>query len=80
MCIRDSGFTFQPSELVKIALIIMLAWYCDQSQRKMDTFKRGIIFPGVIIALALGLIFVEPDRGKMCIRDRSQATPPETGD
>ncbi len=41
----------------------MLAWYCDQAQRKMDTFKRGIIFPGIIIAAALGLIFVEPDRG-----------------
>jgi cell division protein FtsW len=57
------GFTFQPSELVKIALVIMLAWYCDHSQRKMDTFKRGIIFPGIIIAAALGLIFIEPDRG-----------------
>ncbi|HZL13660.1 MAG TPA: putative lipid II flippase FtsW [Verrucomicrobiae bacterium] len=53
----------QPSELVKIALIIVLAWYCDRSQRKMDTFKRGIIFPGMIIAAALGIIFVEPDRG-----------------
>jgi cell division protein FtsW len=61
--IRLPGATFQPSELVKIALIIMLAWYCDRSQRKMDTFKRGIILPGIIIAAALGLIFVEPDRG-----------------
>jgi cell division protein FtsW len=61
--IKLPGATFQPSELVKIALIILLAWYCDRSQRKMDTFKRGIIFPGVIIAAALGLIFVEPDRG-----------------
>jgi cell division protein FtsW len=61
--IRLPGATFQPSELVKIALIIMLAWYCDRSQRKMDTFKRGIIFPGIIVATALGLIFVEPDRG-----------------
>jgi cell division protein FtsW len=61
--IRLPGATFQPSELVKIALVIMLAWYCDRSQRKMDTFKRGIIFPGIIIAAALGLIFVEPDRG-----------------
>src|SRR5471032_1801329 len=33
--IRLPGATFQPSELVKIALIIMLAWYCDRSQRKM---------------------------------------------
>jgi cell division protein FtsW len=61
--IRLPGATFQPSELVKIALIIMLAWYCDHSQRKMDTFKRGIIFPGFIIATALGLVFIEPDRG-----------------
>jgi cell division protein FtsW len=61
--IRLPGATFQPSEFVKIALIIMLAWYCDRSQRKMDTFIRGIIFPGIIIAAALGLIFVEPDRG-----------------
>jgi cell division protein FtsW len=61
--IRLPGATFQPSELVKIALIIMLAWYCDRSQRKMDTFKRGIFFPGMIIAAALGIIFVEPDRG-----------------
>jgi cell division protein FtsW len=55
--------SIQPSELVKIALIIMLAWYCERSQRKMDTFKRGVLVPGIIIALALGLIFVEPDRG-----------------
>lgn len=61
--IKLPGATFQPSEMVKIALIIMLAWYCDHSQRKMDTFKRGVIFPGIIIAAALGLIFIEPDRG-----------------
>jgi cell division protein FtsW len=61
--IRLPGATFQPSELVKLALIIMLAWYCDRSQRKMDTFKRGIILPGLIMASALGLVFIEPDRG-----------------
>jgi cell division protein FtsW len=61
--IRIPGATFQPSEIVKIGLIIMVAWYVDLSQRKMNTFKRGIIAPGLIIGLALGLIFVEPDRG-----------------
>lgn len=55
--------SFQPSEIVKIGLIIMLAWYVDHSQRKMNTFVRGIIYPGLIIGLALGLIFIEPDRG-----------------
>ena len=48
---------------MKIALIITLAWYCDLSQRKMNTFLRGIIIPGLIIAAALAVIFIEPDRG-----------------
>ncbi len=61
--IRLPGATFQPSEIVKIALIIMLAWYGDRSQRKINTVKRGILVPGIIIAAALGLIFIEPDRG-----------------
>jgi cell division protein FtsW len=57
------GVRFQPSEFGKIALIIMLAWYGDRYQRQMPAWKRGIIFPGALIALMLGLVFVEPDRG-----------------
>ena len=57
------GVRFQPSELGKIALIIMLAWYGDRYQRQMQTWKRGIVFPGALVALVLGLVFVEPDRG-----------------
>jgi cell division protein FtsW len=56
-------FTFQPSELGKIALVIALAWYGERFQRQMHTFRRGVIFPAAIAALILGLIFVEPDRG-----------------
>jgi len=57
------GVRFQPSELGKIALIIMLAWYGDRHQRQMQTWKRGVVLPGVLVALVLGLIFIEPDRG-----------------
>jgi cell division protein FtsW len=57
-------FILQPSEFAKIALIILLAWYCDRSQRQMHTFKRGILVPGMFIGLILGLIFIEPDRGQ----------------
>lgn len=53
----------QPSELGKLALIIALAAYCEHFQRKMPTFKRGILMPGLFIAPVLGLIFIEPDRG-----------------
>jgi cell division protein FtsW len=57
-------FTLQPSEFAKVALVIVLAWYCDRFQRQMHTFKRGILLPGIFIGLVLGLIFVEPDRGQ----------------
>lgn len=61
--IRLPGATFQPSEIVKLALIILLAWYADLSQRKMHTFLRGLVIPGILLAAALAPIFVEPDRG-----------------
>jgi cell division protein FtsW len=57
------GVRFQPSELGKIVLIIALAWYGDRFQRRMHTFKWGIVFPVAVIGIVLGLIFVEPDRG-----------------
>jgi cell division protein FtsW len=53
----------QPSEMAKLALIVALAWYGDRFQRKMPTFKRGILMPGIFIVPVLALIFVEPDRG-----------------
>jgi cell division protein FtsW len=56
-------FTFQPSELGKITLIIVLAWYGEHYQRQMHTFKRGIIVPAILAGLILGFIFIEPDRG-----------------
>src|SRR5690242_6777008 len=57
------GMRLQPSELGKLALILLLAWYGERFQRRMHTLKWGILFPSVLIAVMLGLIFVEPDRG-----------------
>ena len=56
-------FSLQPSEFAKLALIILLSWYGERYQRQMGTWKRGILIPGLLIALVLGLIFREPDRG-----------------
>lgn len=57
------GFSLQPSEFAKLAVIVALAWYGERFQRQMPTFKRGILIPSIFIAIVLGLIFVEPDRG-----------------
>jgi cell division protein FtsW len=57
------GVRFQPSELAKLALIVFLAWYASQAKRQMTTLKYGMLIPGAVIAVVLGLIFIEPDRG-----------------
>src|SRR6202789_1246629 len=57
------GMRLQPSELGKLALIIALAWYWERYQRRMSTLRWGILVPVGIIAVMLGLVFVEPDRG-----------------
>ena len=56
--------TVQPSEFVKIALIIVLAWYGDRYQRQMPAWIRGVLYPVLLIAPVLALIFREPDRGQ----------------
>lgn len=61
--IGHGGIRFQPSEFAKIAIIIFIAYYGERFQRQMGTFGRGLVVPGAFIALLLGLIFIEPDRG-----------------
>jgi cell division protein FtsW len=55
--------SFQPSELAKLALIVVLAHYGERYQRFMPSLGRGLILPGLIMAAVVSLIFVEPDRG-----------------
>ncbi len=54
---------FQPSELAKFALIVMLAWYGERFQRDIRTFWRGLVVPGILSLIILALVFLEPDRG-----------------
>ena len=54
---------FQPSELAKVAMILAMAAYCQRQKHRMPTIVWGLVVPGCILAPALGLIFIEPDRG-----------------
>ena len=58
-----TGLRFEPSALGKLAIVVVLAWYGDRYQRQMRTLGKGIAAPGLIAALILGLIIVEPDAG-----------------
>lgn len=51
---------FQPSELAKFAVILMLAHMISANHKQMKTFSFGIIFLGLIIGVVCGLVVLEP--------------------
>lgn len=60
--IHVAGFTFQPSEFMKPALIVLVAWMFAEGQK-----GQGV--PGVSIAfglygLSVGLLLIQPDVGQ----------------
>lgn len=61
--IKIGKIGFQPSELAKISLVLLIAHYIDINHRFMGSFRRGLVVPSVFICMTLGLIFIEPDRG-----------------
>ena len=61
--VQFGGWQLQSSEIAKLALILALAAFIDRHQRKIGTFKYGILYCGLIIGPVLGLILVEIDVG-----------------
>lgn len=57
------GFSFQPSELAKLALLIYLADYLARKQDRLKNFWRGFLPPLLIVGGIVGLIFLQPDMG-----------------
>ncbi len=55
------GFPLQPSELMKVAYVLALAWYLRY--RKNYRGLGGLMIPVVLSAVPLGLILMEPDLG-----------------
>jgi len=58
----------QPSEFAKLALVIWVAAYCERCARgpaggEMRTLVKGFLVPGGVIAVACGLVLLEPDFG-----------------
>src|SRR5438270_7034001 len=61
--IHWGGFSFQPSELAKPALILFLAYFLERRTRTMDDW-RNTLLPAVAPTLVfLGLIVFQPDLG-----------------
>lgn len=57
------GLGFQPSELVKYALIIYLADLLARNQERLEKFRGGFLPPLFVIGVLSGLVMLQPDLG-----------------
>jgi cell division protein FtsW len=57
------GFTFQPSEIAKAVVIVMLAHYASRYRDRMKEFWRGLVVPGALAGCALVLVLAGKDFG-----------------
>ncbi|SES14119.1 putative lipid II flippase FtsW [Salisediminibacterium halotolerans] len=57
------GFQIQPSEFVKISMIIYIAYVYSRKQAYIDKFVSGLLPPLIIVVLMFALILMQPDLG-----------------
>lgn len=57
------SFGIQPSEFMKIGMILFLAKMLSEQQAKITLFTKGLLPPLGIMGLAFGLIMLQPDLG-----------------
>lgn len=55
--------TFQPSELVKIAMVLFLAKYMSKNIHRMKSFRYGILIPLGVMIIFQSVIMLQPDFG-----------------
>ncbi len=53
----------QPSELAKFSTVVALCAWLAHCGRRVKRFKEGMILPGLLLAVPMGFVFLEPDFG-----------------
>jgi cell division protein FtsW len=61
--LKISAFSFQPSELSKLGLIIFLAYFLTKKEEKIRSFSFGFLPTVLLSGLVIALILKEPDFG-----------------
>ncbi|KKU48188.1 cell division protein FtsW [Candidatus Uhrbacteria bacterium RIFCSPLOWO2_12_FULL_46_10] len=61
--VRLGPITFQPSEIVKLSMLIYLSVWLTKRGRRINDFKLTFLPLTAIIAVVAGLIIIEPDIG-----------------
>ena len=62
-----AGFTFQPSEFAKFALVLWLSGYMVRHGEELRTVLRGLLKPIAVLVLFAILLLAEPDFGATVI-------------
>ncbi|MEW6130890.1 MAG: putative lipid II flippase FtsW [Acidobacteriota bacterium] len=57
------GFSLQPSEVAKLALVAFLAYYLEKYANRVEDYKKVFIPTAVTTLLIVGLIGAQPDLG-----------------
>src|SRR5699024_4974296 len=57
------AFSIQPSEFMKLGLFLYLSWYAIKYKAHMTTFKKGFLYPLIIVIFVFALIMLQPDLG-----------------
>ncbi len=55
--------TFQPSELVKVTMVIFLADYISKHMHKMNNLRCGVIIPVAVMVIFQSIVLLQPDFG-----------------
>lgn len=61
--IRVGPFSYQPSEMAKVASVIFLAWWYSKYESEAGSLIKGLLIPGLVVGVLLGLIVTEEDLG-----------------
>ncbi|XID95324.1 stage V sporulation protein E [Paenibacillaceae bacterium WGS1546] len=57
------SFGIQPSEFMKLAMIVFIAKFLSERQNQITDFTKGLLPPLGILGAAFGLIMLQPDLG-----------------
>ena len=59
----DLGFSIQPSELARVALVIWVAWYCVRLGPRLHSLRQGVLRMFLPTCALCALVWVQPDKG-----------------
>ncbi|MFL6646725.1 MAG: putative lipid II flippase FtsW, partial [Sulfurifustaceae bacterium] len=65
--LRLGVVTVQPSELMKLFMIVYVAGYLVRKQEELRKFTQGILMVGIVVAIVGVLLLQEPDLGSVVV-------------